>query len=191
MEKSLNSLSNVIKKRILLNKMKKYYLYILLILVSFASPAPLILANPSKKAKSEARNSSNIDAAAQEEKLIASVNQVRRKHRLNSLKTWKTLSYYAKEHSRKMANGSVKFGHDGFEARASNIQKASPCYSVGENVAYCYLIDDPLKKSVEMWMESPHHRDNILGDYTETGMGIAYDSEGRCYITQLFSKRQQ
>jgi len=171
--------------------MKKFHLFALLTLLTLTSPPPLLLASTSKKATTDVRNIPNIDTSAQEAKLIASINQVRQKHNLNSLKTWKTLSYYAKEHSRKMANGSVKFGHAGFEARANNIQKTSPCYSVGENVAYCYLIDDPLKKSVEMWMESPHHRDNILGDYNETGMGIAYDTEGRCYITQLFSKRQQ
>lgn len=130
------------------------------------------------------------EVASQEARLIAAVNQVRRQKGLAALSAWNTLSFYARQHSRNMANGSVKFGHGGFEARAESIQKSSPCHSVGENVAYCYLIDDPLKKSVEMWMDSPHHRDNILGDYRETGMGIAYDSEGRCFITQMFSKRR-
>lgn len=130
------------------------------------------------------------DISAQESKLIAMVNQERRKYNLGALTPWKTLSYYARQHSQNMVDGTVDFGHAGFEARANSIQKAASCHSVGENVAYTYLIVDPLQKSVEMWMDSPHHCENILGDYKETGIGIAYDGEGRCYITQMFSKRR-
>lgn len=155
----------------------------------FILACPLLAEHASIEAANY-RAPSTQDVAAQETKLIAAVNKIRRQKGLGALSSWDTLSFYARQHSRNMANGSVKFGHGGFEARAEHIQKASPCHSVGENVAYCYLIDDPLKKSVEMWMESPHHRDNILGDYRETGMGIAYDSEGRCFITQMFSKRR-
>lgn len=126
----------------------------------------------------------------QESKLIAIVNQERKNHGLGTLLPWKILSYHAREHSQDMANQSVDFGHAGFQARAQAIQNTANCYSVGENVAYCYLIDDPLKTSLELWMKSPHHRDNILGDYKETGIGIAYDEKGRCFITQLFSKRR-
>lgn len=143
-----------------------------------------------QKSKEQHRIITEKEIALQEEKLIRAINQVRRQHGRNALSTWNTLSYYAKQHSQDMADGYVEFGHEGFEARADNIQKTSPCYSVGENVAYSYLIDDPLKKAVEMWMKSPHHRDNILGDYRETGMGIAYDRDGRCFITQLFSKQR-
>ena len=89
-----------------------------------------------------------------------------------------------------MADGVVSFGHSGLEARANRIYKTAPCYSVGENVAYTYLIDDPLQVSLKLWLQSPHHYENIVGDYKETGIGIAYDKEGRCYITQLFSKRR-
>lgn len=130
------------------------------------------------------------DVSAQETKLIAMVNQERQRHGLGALATWSVLSYYARQHSQNMADNVVEFGHDGFESRANRIQKTANCYSVGENVAYCYLIDDPLQTSLQMWMESPHHCENILGDYKETGMGIAYDNEGRCYITQMFAKRR-
>lgn len=130
------------------------------------------------------------EISEQETKLIAIVNQERKRHGLSALVPWKTLSYHAREHSQNMADGAVDFGHSGFEARANAIQKTASCHSVGENVAYCYLFDDPLVKSLDMWMKSPHHCENILGDYKETGIGIAYDDEGRCYITQLFSRRR-
>jgi uncharacterized protein YkwD len=40
-------------------------------------------------------------------------------------------------------------------------------------------------------MDSPPHRKNILGDFKETGIGIAYSKEGKCYLTQLFAKRMR
>jgi len=39
------------------------------------------------------------------------------------------------------------------------------------------------------WMNSPGHRSNILNPtYTELGVGLAKDSAGRCYWTQMFIK---
>jgi len=137
-----------------------------------------------------AKAKSTSEISAQESKLITLVNGERKKNRLPPLSPWKTLTQYARQHSQNMADGRVDFGHGGFESRAKSIQKAASCYSVGENVAYCYLYDDPLKKSLEMWVASPHHYENILGDYKETGIGIAYDGDGRCYITQMFAKRR-
>jgi uncharacterized protein YkwD len=130
------------------------------------------------------------EISAQESKLIALVNQVRSKKGLHPLETWKTLTEYARKHSQNMANGTVAFGHSGLETRANCIFKIAPCHSVGENVAYTYLVDDPLQVSLKLWIQSPDHYKNIIGDYKETGIGIAYDPEGRCYITQMFSKRR-
>ena len=130
------------------------------------------------------------EISEQESKLIALVNQVRRKNGLAALETWKTLTTYARQHSQNMADKTVDFGHAGLDERANRIFKIAPCYSIGENVAYTYLVDDPLQVSLKLWIKSPHHYENIIGDYTETGIGIAYDVDGRCYITQLFSKRR-
>lgn len=164
--------------------MTRNYFAALVLCLSLVSSIPVL-----EGANRSAGTQSNT-IAEQEARLIAAVNNVRRKYGLAALSTWNTLSYYAREHSQNMADKSVGFGHAGFDARANKIKKSAECQSVGENVAYCFLIDDPLKKSVEMWMNSPGHRENILGDYKETGMGIAYDDEGRCYITQMFSKRR-
>lgn len=124
-----------------------------------------------------------------ETRLVKMVNNERTKHGLSPLKVWQVLTYHAREHSRDMAEGEVDFGHDGFTTRAQAVFRRMGLKSFGENVAYNYLYDDPLKKAVDGWMKSPKHRDNILGEYNDTGIGIAYSSEGRCYLTQLFSKR--
>ena len=126
---------------------------------------------------------------SQEKTLHQMVNKERKKNGLAPLVVWDVLSDYAKQHSLKMASGQVAFGHTGFKDRSKVIHKHSKCHSVGENVAYCFLIQDPLQTSLDLWMKSPDHCENILGDYCESGIGIAYNKEGYCYITQLFSKR--
>ena len=144
-----------------------------------------------KKTKAyEHQQLTDAEVAEQESKLIAMVNQERQKNGLKPLSTWNVLTIHARQHSQAMADGKVDFGHAGFQNRANAVQKAAKCYSVGENVAYCYLIADPLQTSVEMWMESLHHKENIVGDYMETGIGICYNRDGHCYITQLFAKRR-
>lgn len=147
-------------------------------------------AAPKKATATSSTLRSGQSISTQESQLLAAINRVRVQRGLSPLTPWNALTYFARQHSQNMADRKEKFGHGGFDSRANLIHKTAPCLSVGENVSYCYLIDDPLKKSVEMWMESPHHRDNILGDYTETGVGIAYDDTGRCYLTQMFSKRK-
>lgn len=126
---------------------------------------------------------------AQEKMILRMINKERQKYGLGALVNWDILAYYAKEHSMKMATGKVAFGHQGFDGRAKAVQKHASCHSVGENVAYCYQVNDPLQTSVDLWMKSPDHCDNILGDYCESGVGIVYNKDGYCYITQLFSKR--
>ena len=47
----------------------------------------------------------------------------------------------------------------------------------GENLAKCW---DTPEQTVKAWMSSPTHKDNILGDYTETGLGSYY--KGDCLV---------
>jgi len=129
------------------------------------------------------------DIASMEKRLQKLVDHERSKYRLKPLETSSILVYYARQHSQNMAQYRVDFGHGGFEKRASAIAEKSWVSSVGENVAYCYLMEDPLKAAVEGWMKSYSHRKNILGDYELTGVAIAYSRDGRCYMTQLFAKR--
>lgn len=146
-----------------------------------------LIVSPLEAAKNTKRVTSS--EASQEMRLHHMINQERKKYGLAPLVVWNVLSHQAKQHSMKMANQEVAFGHSGFEDRANAIQNKAICYSIGENVAYFLHVQDPLQISVEMWMDSPGHRENILGDYCESGIGIVYNKEGYCYITQLFSKR--
>jgi uncharacterized protein YkwD len=63
---------------------------------------------------------------------------------------------------------------------------STPFYSMAENI-----LDGPAGMSVgEMesaWMQSPGHRENILGGaYSAAGVGIAYSSDGRVWVAVDF-----
>lgn len=161
---------------------KQLFCFIFIVLSCQLVVSPLEAAKSSKKVVPSSE-------VSQEMTLHHMINQERQKYGLAPLAVWDVLSHQAKQHSIKMANGKVAFGHTGFEERANAVKKKALCYSVGENVAYCLNMQDPLQTSLEMWMDSPGHRENILGDYCESGIGIVYNKEGYCYITQLFSKR--
>lgn len=142
----------------------------------------------SSQLKELKRIPSERELAAWEERVVKLVNQVRAKFNLGALKMKKELCKPAKDHSANMAFKKCGFGHDGFQKRATDIINLGRHNSVGENVAYTYLMDDPVLISMEGWMESQGHRENILGDYDETGVGIVFSKDSRCYITQLFAK---
>lgn len=126
-----------------------------------------------------------------ESKLIYRINQERTSRGLKALQHWPKLSDCARGHSHDMAVNKVPFGHDGFKDRAEKMKREAPLKSFAENVAYSFNMDDPLETACTGWMKSKGHRENILGDYQETGIGIAYSKDGRCYITQLFAKLQK
>lgn len=126
-----------------------------------------------------------------EERCIAEINRVRQERGLQPLRKWTQLSACARQHSQNMAGGRCPFGHDGFNQRADGMQKQAPLSSFAENVAYTYNHEDPIKISVESWMESPGHKKNILSEFEETGVGIAISKKGEFYITQLFANRRK
>lgn len=126
-----------------------------------------------------------------EARCVDLINLERAKYGLVPLKVWDALTLVARKHSENMAIGSVAFGHDGFEDRADEINSICRYKQFAENVAYNHHYKDPLKVAVEGWMDSPGHFVNIVGDFLETGIGIAYSKDGRCYLSQLFATRRQ
>jgi uncharacterized protein YkwD len=92
----------------------------------------------------------------------------------------------ARGHSRDMADGVVEFGHDGFDARVDALAGQLPWSAAGENVAWNQGYPDPAAQAVEGWMDSTGHRENILGAYDRTGIGIAGDETDGYYFTQIF-----
>lgn len=106
----------------------------------------------------------------------AMMNQVRDSHGIRTLTVTERLSDLARRHSRKMAKQNTLFHSDlrrtfrGFNYRM-----------VGENVGYGGSLDQLL----DAFMDSPPHRENLVGRWRKTGVGV-YHEGSRVWITQLF-----
>lgn len=63
-------------------------------------------------------------------------------------------------------------------------------YDPATNEVYEYQyndLDELAQSTVQGWMDSPGHRDNILTPFTREGIGIYVTNEGKVYITENFS----
>lgn len=115
------------------------------------------------------------------------INEYRKEQNLPPLKLNRIVSDIANKHSREMANKTIAFGHGGFANRIQQIKyRIEGSDSFAENVAYGYL---DAKEVVEIWVDSRGHRKNIEGKFNETGIGIAKDSIGKYYFTQIFLRK--
>ncbi|AFY56172.1 Cysteine-rich secretory protein family [Rivularia sp. PCC 7116] len=130
------------------------------------------------------------DVAAMEKSVHRQINQYRKKQGLKPLKLNSKISKIARQHSKKMADKQVAFGHNGVSSRYNKISKVVEYRGVAENVAYNMGYDNPGKNAVKGWIKSSGHRRNIKGKYQVTGIGVAKNSEGEYYFTQLFVNPQ-
>jgi uncharacterized protein YkwD len=122
------------------------------------------------------------DAVAKE--ILIQINQYRLQHGLSKLVMNPLITQEARRHSQDMAMHKQPFGHTGFPTRMAHLRQSIPgALNGAENVAYNYKT---AKIVVDGWIHSAGHRQNILGHYSMTGIGIARDSAGKPYYTQLF-----
>ena len=118
--------------------------------------------------------------------VLTFTNKAREKKGLKPLVMKDALNDIARGHSENMASGKVPFSHDGFKERYAKARaEYTDVYSFGENVSFGPHTG---KEAVEGWMQSKHHKDNILGDFTSIGIGVASDKKGVHYFTQVFCK---
>jgi uncharacterized protein YkwD len=122
-----------------------------------------------------------------EEDILYHVNRHRRSKGLSTLEVNNVISVEARKHSQQMATGRVSLGHSGFSARVQKISsQLGPVNKSAENVA---AGSRTAEEAVTNWLNSPGHRQNIEGSFTLTGIGVARNSKGVVYFTQLFIKR--
>lgn len=76
--------------------------------------------------------------------------------------------------------------HDNFFQRKSSLVKNAAAKEVTENVAYAYSSAESV---VNAWLNSPGHRANIEGDFTDFDISAEKNSEGKWYFTNIFIKR--
>ncbi|EGZ30306.1 hypothetical protein PHYSODRAFT_353745, partial [Phytophthora sojae] len=122
------------------------------------------------------------------QQMLDAVNAERAKAGLKPLCTNSKLQAAAKRHSDDMAKNNY-MAHDGADGSTMSQRVTDAGYdwgAVAENVA---AGQEDVKSVMESWMNSPGHRENILGaDYTMLGTSYAYSESStyKHYWTQDF-----
>lgn len=151
---------------------KAFFSFGVLLMCIFAAP---VMAQQSKQPTAEMNK-----------EILRLVNKHRTDMGLKPLVNEPHIIKEAEQHSKNMASGKTSFGHDGFDGRTNRLTKAiKHAGASAENVAYGSRTAVAV---VDMWLQSKGHRENIEGDYTLTGLGIAQDKNGTLYFTQIFIK---
>lgn len=114
------------------------------------------------------------------EALLAAHNKVRAEEKLPPLKLNARLNEAAQAHARDMA-GHGELTHEGTDGSAppDRIKRTGYVYKeCGENVTDG---QDDVGSAMRSWIESPPHRKNILGNFTEMGGAMVKSADGTAY----------
>ena len=113
------------------------------------------------------------------------INDYRVSIGLNSLEKINHISFKCEEHNNYMIANNV-VNHNDFTSRSNNIISVLGAKKVGENVAYNYKTSEA---AVRAWLDSPGHKENIVGDFTHFGLAVTTDAKtGKKYYTNIFAK---
>jgi uncharacterized protein YkwD len=116
------------------------------------------------------------------------INDYRVSKNLSPLIAHEIITRQARMHSQAMATKKIPVDHSGFEQRVDIISRFLPLSAAAENIAYYTEYARCAEGVTQNWLKSTAHRENIEGDYHLTGIGVAVDAHGACYITQIFWK---
>jgi len=103
------------------------------------------------------------------------------------------LAFVSRDWSKKM-NDLYRLNHTGFpswrdSAYQKEFNKSPNFYISAENIAMSYCegsAEEIARMFVDMWWNSPGHRQNMVGDYKSLGAGVHIAQDGECYGTQIF-----
>lgn len=124
------------------------------------------------------------EKATIEGEILKLVNQYRKAQHLAPLKFSSYASKLCKEHNDYMISRE-RISHDNFKSRYQKLNKELKVFSAAENVASGYKTANKVMKA---WLNSPGHKNNIIGDFTHIGINAKKNSKGVYYFTQIFYK---
>lgn len=132
-------------------------------------------------------SSSSTNAAAAEQQAVSLLNADRHANGLPNLQVDSRLTTLAQNYAQDMINRNY-FSHTNPEGQSpfDRMTQAGISYSyAGENIA----IDQNVQAAEVAFMNDSGHRANILSpNYTNVGIGVAYDKNGNVYVVQDFIK---
>lgn len=143
-----------------------------------------IRGNTSTSINQVALSTKTVKTADLEKSVFNQINRYRATQGLSKLSLSPKISRQARIHSQDMARGQVPFSHEGFEQRVDSI--FIPYKSAAENLAFNRGYSDPANEAIIDWIHSPGHLHNLKGNYNLTGVGVATNSKGDVYLTQIF-----
>lgn len=168
----------------IMKKIMRTMLFIAILVAMNACSADTAEASPNSTTPTEAlvANYTYNDTEIETMRLI---NEYRVSIGLNALERVNHISYKCEEHNKYMIQNNV-VDHNDFVARSTNMTNVLGAKKVGENVAYNYKTPEA---AVRAWLDSPGHKENIVGDYTHFGLSVTTDAAtGKKYYTNIFVK---
>ena len=114
------------------------------------------------------------------------VNAVRQGEGLAPLRWDNAAAEEARRHCAAISSGQRPFGHDGFADRIGRLRRLLRIRSGAENVGSVTPEGAPARWTVELWLRSPGHRGNMLGDYQAGGVGVSQGPDRKICVTQIF-----
>lgn len=129
-----------------------------------------------------------LEMSPTERALLELTNKERAKAKLPPVKPNVVLFEVARAHSANMAKqGQMNHVLDGKNPAERTLAGGYDYKHVGENLGENIGRPAPPRAVIQGWMNSQHHRDNILKpQFTEVGFGVARSGKGVIYFTQLF-----
>lgn len=147
-----------------------------------------------KKKAAGVKSSVIVNMAAAEQSAFNLINQKRVELGFEPL-TWSDeLAAVARLHSQNMAEFRF-FSHRGLDNKLvsdrADALKVGRWRSIGENIAFNRGYAKPVAMAVELWLDSPTHRQNMLDpNWKESAVGVAKAADGSVYFTQVFLIRR-
>ncbi len=117
--------------------------------------------------------------------ILELINQHRIEMGLNPLNSLSIIKSVAFTHTDYMVEIN-EVNHDNFYQRKNSLVQNAGAITVSENVAYGY---SSAQAVINAWLNSPSHRENIEGNYTDFDISAEQNSEGRWYYTNMFIKK--
>ena len=164
--------------------MKRYNLFPLMALLCL-----LAFSCSTEQIDEQAHNAASEVAAPQakqiEIEILELINNYRLSEGQNALQEMNIIKSQAYSHTDYMIAQS-NVSHDNFSERSSFLINNAGALNVSENVAYGYSSAESV---VNAWINSPGHRDVMLGNFTNFDISAEMDNQGKWYYTNIFIKK--
>ncbi len=143
---------------------------------------------------SDVKASVIVNTASLERTAFEMLNRKRAENGLSQLAWSDKLAATARLHSQNMSEYNF-FSHRGLDGKMVSDRAdetgVGKWRSIGENIAFNRGYQDPVGRAVQLWMDSPAHRHNLLDpNWKEAAVGIAVAADGSYYFTQVFLLRK-